>query len=115
MVAVAMLLIWGGYGASLWGWCLFRDYDLTFGQLMSPLHPYGSGKGQGWPPAKLDPSVIWPGQTPAAGGSGSSGGGGGKLPPNISPNPAVPYIPAVPAPPPNISPNPGVPYIPGIF
>ncbi len=62
MVAVGMLLIWGGYSVSLWGWCLLRDYDLTFGQLTSPVHPY-SGP---WPPAKISGTQIWPGGAAAA-------------------------------------------------
>jgi hypothetical protein len=70
MVAVGMLLIWGGYGTGLWGWCLIRDYDLTFGQLLSPAHPY-SGP---WPPAKIGSDVIWPGgrTAPAAAATAST-------------------------------------------
>jgi hypothetical protein len=75
MVAVGMLLIWGGYSAGLWGWCLLRDYDVTFGQLTSPLHPYMSNKGDTWPPAKIPDTQIWPGGAP-----GGSKGGGGKAP-----------------------------------
>lgn len=64
MVAVAFLLIWGGYSAGLFGWCLFKDYDITLGQLVSPLHPYAGP----WPPARIGDDVIWPGgRTPAAG------------------------------------------------
>ncbi len=66
MVAVAFLLVWGGYSISLFGWCLLRDYDVTLGQLMSPVHPYGQGKGQSWPPPKIPASQIWPGGKTAA-------------------------------------------------
>jgi len=52
-----MVLVWGGWSVGLFGWCLLRDYDVTFGQLVSPAHPY---HGQ-WPPAKIPPSQIWPG------------------------------------------------------
>lgn len=62
MVAVAMLLGWGGYAAGLWGWCLLRDYNVTFTQLVSPVKPY-SGP---WPPAKIPGSQTWPGKTTAA-------------------------------------------------
>lgn len=65
MVAAGMGLLWAGYAVSLWGWCLLRDYDLTFGQLVSPTHPY-AGK---WPPAKIPPSQIWPGKAPSASSS----------------------------------------------
>ena len=58
-----MLFIWGGYDVALFGWCLFRDYNITFGQLSNPFHPY-SGK---WPPAKIPPGQTWPGGSgPAA-------------------------------------------------
>lgn len=60
MVAIGMGLIWGGYALSLFGWCLFRDYNLTFGQLVSPFHPYTGT----WPPPKIPGTQIWPG-TPA--------------------------------------------------
>lgn len=66
VVAVGMLLIWGGYSVSLFGWCLIRDYNVTLGQLMSPAHPYGSGQGQSWPPPAIPSTQIWPGGAPAA-------------------------------------------------
>jgi len=64
MVAVGMLLTWLGYSLGLEGWCLWEDYDLTLGQLMSPLHPYNGP----WPPAKIPAGQTWPGGTgqPAA-------------------------------------------------
>lgn len=68
MVAVAFALVWAGYSTSLWGWCLLRDYDLTFGQLVSPVHPYSGA----WPPAKIPAGQIWPGgstQTQTAAGN----------------------------------------------
>lgn len=70
MLAVGMLITWAGYSVSLWGWSLLRGYNVTLGQLMSPLHPYGSGKGQSWPPPLLPPDVIFPG---GRSGSGSQG------------------------------------------
>ena len=57
-----MLLTWLGYSLSLEGWCLWRDYDVTLGQLMSPLHPYNGP----WPPARIPDTQIWPGGTTAA-------------------------------------------------
>lgn len=79
MLAVGMLLWWGGYSVGFWGWCLIRGYDVTLGQLMSPTHPYGSGKGQTWPPPVMAPDVIFPGgrssSSSGAGGSGSGGAG----------------------------------------
>lgn len=72
-----MLLIWGGYDLSLFGWCLFRDYNVTLGQLSSPLHPYSGA----WPPGKIPAGQTWPGQ----------GSGGG----NASPGPASSSKPGV--------------------
>ena len=76
MLAVGMLLIWGGYSVSLWGWCLLRGYDVTMGQLMSPLHPYGDGKGETWPPPPIGDDVVFPGgrssSTAASGNSGNA-------------------------------------------
>lgn len=85
MVAVGMLLIWGGYSVSLWGWCLIRNYDVTMGQLTSPLHPYGSGKGQPWPPASIPDTQIWPGSNAAA-AAPSAGKSGGGCPDGSAPN-----------------------------
>jgi len=51
-----MVLVWAGYGTSLFGWCLFRDYDVTFGQLLNPVHPY-SGP---WPPPPIPAGQLWP-------------------------------------------------------
>lgn len=70
MLAVGFLIMWGGYSVSLWGWCLIRGYNVTLGQLMSPTHPYGSGKGQSWPPPPIGSDVIFPG------GRSSTGLGG---------------------------------------
>jgi hypothetical protein len=71
MVAVGMLLTWLGYGLGLEGWCLWRDYDVTLGQLMSPLHPYAGP----WPPPPVPSGQTWPGGTTAAApaGQGSAG------------------------------------------
>lgn len=72
MLAVGGLLVWAGYSVSLWGWCLLRGYNVTLGQLMTPIHPYLSGKGQSWPPPLMAPDVIFPGGRTAAGGSAAS-------------------------------------------
>jgi hypothetical protein len=81
MVAVAFLLIWGGYSAGLWGWCLIRDYNLTLPQLVSPTRPY-SGP---WPPATIPASQTWPsGQAASSFGGGDFGGGGTTA---VVPNP----------------------------
>ena len=71
MVAAGMLLIWGSWSVGLWGWCLLRDYDLTFGQLVSPTHPYSGA----WPPAKIPATQIWPGgSTTTTAAAGNIGG-----------------------------------------
>lgn len=88
-----MLLGWLGYSLSFEGWCLFKDYDVTLGQLMSPFRPYNGP----WPPQQISPDVIWPGgRAAAASGPGSAIPGtqetrplqGGQCPPGytLSPN-----------------------------
>lgn len=75
MVAVGMLLVWAGYGTGLFGWCLWSDYDLTFGQLLSPVHPYDGP----WPPAKIPAGQTWPGRAASTvGGSGQAAPQAGK-------------------------------------
>lgn len=80
MLAIGMVIVWGGYSVSLWGWCLLRGYNVTLGQLMSPTHPYGSGKGQAWPPPLMGSDVIFPG--------GRSGPGPGAAAPSSAGSPA---------------------------
>jgi hypothetical protein len=58
-----MVMIWAGYSLTLFGWSLWRDYDVTLGQLASPLHPY-SGP---WPPPLIPAGQFWPAGQPAAG------------------------------------------------
>ena len=70
MVAVAFLLLWGGYSLGEFGWCLFRDYDITLGQLMSPFHPYTGA----WPPAKIPAGQTWPGGRATQTAAGNIGG-----------------------------------------
>lgn len=74
MVAVGMLLIWGGYSAGLWGWCLIRDYDVTFGQLVSPSHPYSGA----WPPPPVPAGQTWPGGASAAQQQAAAGSAAAK-------------------------------------
>lgn len=78
MVAVGMLLGWLSYSGGLFGWCMFRGYNVTLGQLMSPVHPYGSGKNEPWPPAMMPAEQIWPGSVPAAAASGTGTGSTGS-------------------------------------
>ena len=75
MVGIGMLLGWAGYSLGLFGWTMIRGYDVTLGQLMSPLHPYGSGTGQPWPPAPMPGTQIWPGGTAAPPAPGTAGAG----------------------------------------
>lgn len=84
MLAVGMLLTWAGYSAGLWGWCLLRGYDVTMGQLMSPAHPYLSGKGQRWPPPMIADDVIFPGGRSQAAASGGGAVAPGNKPVNVS-------------------------------
>ena len=66
MTAIGMGVAWAGYGLALFGWCLLQGYDVTLGQLMSPLHPYGAGAGQPWPPKSIPATQVFPGKQAAA-------------------------------------------------
>jgi hypothetical protein len=57
-----MGLGWLGYALGLWGWSLLRGYNITLGQLMSPLHPYSGA----WPPPFLPSTQTLPGKQTAA-------------------------------------------------
>lgn len=61
MPAIGMGLGWLGYTITLYGVALLKGWDITFGQLISPTHPYGSRAGQKWPPASLPSTVVVPG------------------------------------------------------
>jgi hypothetical protein len=39
MAAIGIGLVWVGYSVSLYGYCLFRGYDVTPKQLLSPQWP----------------------------------------------------------------------------
>jgi hypothetical protein len=87
MVAVGFGLIWGGYAVGLWGWCLLQGYDITFGQLVSPLHSYS----QAWPPGPIPAGQVFPGKnqataaTAATTGGSTSSNSGGPANPNVTP------------------------------
>lgn len=74
MPAIGMGLGWLGYALGLWGWSLLRGYNVTLGQLMSPIHPYAGA----WPPALLPDTQTLPGKqqatqvTTTTAGSGST-------------------------------------------
>ncbi len=83
MVAIGFGLLWLAYTGGLEAYCLLRGYNLTFAQLINPLHPYAGP----WPPPQIPAGVIFPTgnakvsttATAAPGGSsGSSGTGTGK-------------------------------------
>jgi hypothetical protein len=63
MVAVGMLVVWLGYSVQFYGYTLLKGYDVTFGQLVSPTHPYGSGRGQNWPPPLIKAGQVLPSGT----------------------------------------------------
>jgi hypothetical protein len=67
VVAVAILLVWAGYSQGLFGWSLWQGYNLTLGQLMSPVHPYSGA----WPPPQIPAGQTWPGN-PAGTGTGGA-------------------------------------------
>jgi hypothetical protein len=65
MAAIGFGMLWAGYAVSMWGYTLIRGYNVTFGQLVNPVHPYGTGKGQPWPPPLIPKGQLLPGKTSA--------------------------------------------------
>lgn len=39
MVAIGMALVWAGYTAGIWGFCLIRGYDVSFANVFAPRWP----------------------------------------------------------------------------
>ena len=39
MVAVGMAVVWAGYAVGIWGYCLVKNYDVTFGELFGLTWP----------------------------------------------------------------------------
>ena len=80
MPAIAFGLGWLGYTVTLYGVCLLRGWNISFGQLISPVKPYSGA----WPPPAIPDTTVLPGQGTSAGGSspGSSpataGNSGGR-------------------------------------
>lgn len=62
MAAIGFGLVWGGWAIGFWGYCLIRGYNITFGQLVNPVHPYGSKKGEAWPPPLIPKGSLLPGK-----------------------------------------------------
>ncbi len=73
MAALAIGLVWAGYTTVLYGYCLFRGYNITPKQLLSPTWPPGSTAAK---PAAPEPPNSAAGES-GFGPSGNAGGGGG--------------------------------------
>jgi len=53
MVAIGMVLVWGGYAIGLWGYCLVNGYDVTFQSLFGTTW---TSAPQSAPPAPTSPT-----------------------------------------------------------
>jgi hypothetical protein len=58
---VGFLLLWGAYAAVYWGYCLVEGYDITFPQVVDPVHWYSGGA-----PSKAG---LWTGTSILPGGA----------------------------------------------
>ncbi len=83
MAAIGFGLLWAGYAVSFWGYTLIRGYNVTFGQLVNPVHPYGTVKGQPWPPPRIPQGQLLPGPASAA-PPGPAAPGGTQLAPGAA-------------------------------
>lgn len=61
MGAVAMGLIWAGYGITFWGWTLVKGYNISVSEIFIP----GRYKGS-WPPPALSGNQTAATTSPAA-------------------------------------------------
>lgn len=74
MVGIAFGLVWVGYTAGLYGYCLLRGYNVTPKQLLSPQWPPFKGKQQPTGPSGPQGGT---GYGPGGKSGGGAGGGGG--------------------------------------
>jgi hypothetical protein len=69
MPAIGMGVLWAGYAVGLYGYCLIKGYDVTFGQLIDPRSSVS------WPPGPIPDGQVLPGKAQArAGGTGKTPG-----------------------------------------
>lgn len=59
MVAIGMVLVWGGYTIGIWGYCLVNGYDVTFQSLFGTAWVSGGSQPQasGQLPLPVDPGT----------------------------------------------------------
>jgi hypothetical protein len=58
MVAIGMVLIWGGYTIGIWGYCLVNGYDVTFQSLLGTAWTSAAqGQSDGAPLPVADPGT----------------------------------------------------------
>ena len=63
MIGLGFIVSWLGYTTVLYGYCLIKGYDITFGQLANPAHVFT------WP---ANPPQIPPNQVTPGGGTGAA-------------------------------------------
>lgn len=59
MTATGFAVAWLGYTVGLYGYCLVKGYNLSFGELVHPKNYY---KGS-WPPPLIPDGQLWPSKT----------------------------------------------------
>jgi len=62
VAAIGIGLVWISYTTVLYGYCLFRGYDVTPKQLLSPQWPPGAPQGAN-KPSSTNPTTNAPKQT----------------------------------------------------
>lgn len=83
MIAIVMLVVWGGYGLTTWGWILVKGYDVSFAQWFNPVKRFEWPQGK---PPMIPANQIFPGSvagqqavTPSPGVSRTGGSPAGQL------------------------------------
>jgi hypothetical protein len=57
VTAIGMGLAFGAYAIGIWGYCLCRSYDVTFGMLWGPTWGGATGKAAAKSPGKVSPTT----------------------------------------------------------
>jgi hypothetical protein len=69
MIAIGIGIVWAGYGAIFWSYCLIKGYNISFTQT------FFSTALPKWPPSQMSPDMIFPnGVDSTASGSATNPG-----------------------------------------
>jgi hypothetical protein len=65
MIAIGFGVAWLGYAVVSWGYCLVRDYNVTFGDLFKATWPGATSAGPGTVSSQVVPTPTGQPSTPS--------------------------------------------------